>query len=90
MVPTAPQVASGEKQQFVALLTGETNSWIYWTVSGAGCSGSACGSISQEGLYTAPSVIPNPASVLVTATLATETGETASTTVTIVPPTGSR
>jgi TonB family protein len=85
--PASPQVASGAKQQFSAVVTGETNSAVNWKVSGSGCSGSSCGSISPEGLYTAPSSIPNPPSVTVTATLAAAPSEAATATVTVVQPT---
>ena len=41
---------------------------IAWSVSGAGCSGAACGTISSSGTYTAPALPPSPASVRITAT----------------------
>ena len=41
---------------------------ISWTVSGSGCTGAACGTISSGGVYTAPSVPPSPATVQITAT----------------------
>jgi TonB family protein len=82
--PASPQVVSGAKQQFSAIVIGATNSEVNWKVSGSGCSGSACGSISSDGLYIAPSSIPNPPSVIVTATLATAPSEVASATVTVV------
>jgi TonB family protein len=82
--PAASQVMSGSKQQFSASVSGSTNFWVNWKVSGPGCSGLACGSISSEGLYTAPSIIPNPPSVTVTASVATDPGDEASATVTIV------
>jgi hypothetical protein len=84
VLPPSPQVVSGAKEQFSAIVTGKVNSGVTWKISGAGCSGSACGSISPDGLYTAPTSIPNPASVIVTATLATAPSETASATVTVV------
>jgi TonB family protein len=84
VLPPSPQVVSGAREQFSALVTGKVNSGVTWKISGAGCSGPACGSISPDGLYTAPTSIPNPPSVIVTATLATAPSETASATVTVV------
>jgi hypothetical protein len=41
---------------------------ISWSVSGPGCTGTACGTISSGGLYTAPSFAPAPPTVQITAT----------------------
>jgi hypothetical protein len=41
---------------------------ISWSVSGPGCTGIACGTISSGGLYTAPSFAPAPPTVQITAT----------------------
>lgn len=84
--PASAQVVRGEKQQFSAVITGELNSEVTWNVSGAGCSGSTCGSISSDGLYTAPSNIPSPPLVTVTATLATDPTEAANAKVMLVQP----
>jgi TonB family protein len=86
--PASPTVVSGSREQFSAMVTGKMDSAkVNWKVSGSGCSGSACGSISPEGLYIAPSSVPNPPSVIVTATLETAPSEGASATVTIIQPT---
>jgi len=55
-------------QQFTATVTGASNTAVNWAVSGSGCTGAACGTISSTGLYTAPSSIPSPATVTVMAT----------------------
>lgn len=84
--PTSAQVAVGGRQQFTAQVTGTTTTGVTWSVAGAGCSGSACGTVSSTGLYTAPSAVPNPAHVTVTA-IANADGKTAaSATVTIILP----
>jgi TonB family protein len=79
--PTSAQVAVGSQQQFHATIAGEENSTVTWSV---GCEGSTCGTISADGLYTAPTKIPNPATITVTVTLKTTPTESASSTVTIV------
>jgi TonB family protein len=84
--PSITEVVTGGKQQFSATINSEWNAKVNWTVSGTGCSGSTCGSVSPEGLYAAPSRIPSPPQVIVTATLASDPTETATATVTVVRP----
>jgi TonB family protein len=79
--PTSARVGVGSQQQFLATITGAEDSTVTWSV---GCEGSACGSISADGLYTAPDKIPNPPTISVTATLKTIPTESASSTVTVV------
>lgn len=84
--PASAQVVTGEHQQFTAILTNTSNPNVTWGLSGLGCSGSTCGTISTSGLYTAPAAIPSPAQVTVTATSQADTTKTASATVTIIAP----
>lgn len=77
-------------QQFAASVTGTSNPAVAWTVSGTGCSGTTCGTISSSGLYTAPAAVPSPATVTITATSVSDPGKSASATVTIVPSTGTQ
>ena len=84
IVPTAVQVASNGHRQFTATVTGTTDTAVDWTVSGSGCSGSGCGTISAGGLYTAPGKIPSPPQVTVKATSEADATKSASATVTIV------
>jgi hypothetical protein len=80
------QVVRGGHQQFTAIVTGTANSGVIWGVSGAGCSGNACGTINSAGLYTAPGTIPNPARVTVKATSEADHTKSATAIVTIIPP----
>ncbi len=84
--PSAAQVVGGEHQQFTATVTNAQNTSVIWTLSGAGCSGSACGTITSAGLYTAPAAIPNPPQVTITATADADTTKSASATVTVISP----
>jgi len=58
--------------QFVATVEGTDNHAVTWSLNqnGVACTGNPnpCGSIDANGLYTAPAVPPNPATVNVTAT----------------------
>ena len=73
--PTSARVVPEGKQQFSAAIASSTSPQVKWSVS---CAASACGSISDEGLYTAPSSAPTPATVTVTAVSATDPTKTAS------------
>ncbi|MBV8281306.1 MAG: hypothetical protein JO347_04495, partial [Candidatus Eremiobacteraeota bacterium] len=84
--PMAAQVLTGGQQQFTATVTNATNNSVTWSVSGAGCSGAACGTITATGLYTAPSAAPTPAQVFVTATSVADASKSATASVTIVAP----
>ncbi|HQR31679.1 MAG TPA: DUF1800 family protein [Blastocatellia bacterium] len=54
ILPSTVTVAPGAKQQFTAVVSATTNKTVYWYVNG----GSANGTITSSGLYTAPSVAP--------------------------------
>jgi hypothetical protein len=64
VTPASASVGVNAQQQFTATVSGSSNTAVTWSVSG----GSADGMISTTGLYTAPSSVPNPAQVTVTAT----------------------
>jgi len=70
--------ASLTQQQFTA------NQSVTWAVTG----GSANGTVNTAGLYTAPALVPNPATVTVTATPATGAAGAASVTVEAPTPLG--
>lgn len=82
--PTTATVAEGQTKQFTANVTGTSNTAVDWSVSGASCSGSGCGTVSSSGLYTAPD--SNPGAVKVTATAAADLSVSASATVTVIQP----
>jgi hypothetical protein len=86
--PANASVVSAGTQFFNAGVTGTSNTNVNWKVTGAGCSGAGCGSLSTSGLravYSAPSVAPSPASVTVTAVSAADSTKSASAAVTVVP-----
>jgi len=61
------RVLVGSTLQFSASGKGISNALVMWSVSGPGCSDSACGTISDDGLYRAPLNIPVPPVVSVRA-----------------------
>ncbi|HLJ24162.1 MAG TPA: hypothetical protein VKT71_08655 [Candidatus Acidoferrales bacterium] len=72
LVSGPSSVTSGTSVPFSAVFTVPLNSnpsrVISWSVSGAGCSGAACGTITSIGVFTAPALPPSPATVQVVAT----------------------
>jgi hypothetical protein len=55
--PALPDVPTYGTQQFSATVAGESNATVRWQISCA-AGGSACGAISQTGLYKAPNSVP--------------------------------
>jgi hypothetical protein len=82
--PTSATVALGSTQQFAPTVTGSSNTTVTWTVSGAGCSGVACGTISAGGLYTSPASVPSPATVSVIVSSVADPTKSASASITLV------
>ncbi len=82
------QLSAGAQQQFISMVTGTANTAVVWGLGGYGCAGSECGTITTAGLYTAPSTLPNPAIVFVTATSQADTTKSSTATVTLVMPIG--
>ncbi len=60
------------------------NRTVTWSVSGAGCAGASCGTVSSTGVYTAPSLPPSPPTVQITATPLADSTKATSVPVTIV------
>jgi hypothetical protein len=88
---TASVRAGGGTQQFIATVSNDRHHrGVRWTFSGAGCSGSTCGTLSAASsasgtpiTYTAPPNAPNPATVNLTATSVSNTLKKASASITI-------
>src|SRR5580704_7770388 len=84
VAPTNPTVPTGTMQRFSGSVTAESNTAVSWSVSGVGCGGAACGTISASGLYSAPMVVPSPAVVFVKATSVADPTKSAMVNVTVV------
>jgi TonB family protein len=87
VLPLLVNVPAGASLQFSPVLNGVTDLKqfpITWSV--AGCTaGVDCGSVSQTGLYTAPSTVPRDPRVIVQAKLDADVHETVSAVVSILP-----
>ena len=71
--PATANVQEGGTQQFTATVTNTGSSAVTWQVNGVAGGNSTVGTITSAGLYTAPDVIPNPASVTISAVLQANT-----------------
>jgi hypothetical protein len=78
-----------QQQQFTATVSGSTNTQVSWQVNGTTGGTPAAGMIDPTGLYTAPTVVPNPASVTVSAISQADVTKSASATVDVQSPTPS-
>jgi hypothetical protein len=83
----APAGQPGSTQQFTAAVSGISNPAVTWTVAsgvpGQGCSGSTCGTIDNNGLYTAPASAPSPNAIAITATSQADPAKSATATVAV-------
>jgi TonB family protein len=82
--PLRSQVGVGSREQFYIGLAGNMSKDAGWSLAGAGCNGDACGTISSDGLYIAPEVLPQPPFVRVKARLSGANPLVASAVVTLV------
>lgn len=86
--PGSASVPTAGTQLFKATVTGSTNTALSWGLSGVGCNGSSCGTLSNSGssaVYAAPIVAPAPATVSVVATSVADPTKSVSALVTIIP-----
>jgi hypothetical protein len=85
------QLQPSQTIRFNATVSGASNTTVIWQVNNATGGTQATGTVSQTGLFTAPSAVPNPAAVTVTAIAAADptVSETATITLTAQAPAGS-
>ena len=86
IVPTSATLAITQMRQFAATVRNSSNTGVAWQVNGVTGGNSTVGTISATGLYTAPSAVPRPASVTVTAVANADSTKSASAVVAITPP----
>lgn len=83
VTPALATVSPGASKQFMATVAGTTNTAVNWQVNGTAGGNSTVGTITSNGLYTAPSTIPNPATVTVKAVSAANAADSGSAAVTM-------
>ena len=67
VAPTAVSVVVNVLQQFTATVTGSYNTSVTWQVNGVVGGNSTVGTISTAGVFQAPTAVPTPATVTITA-----------------------
>ena len=67
LTPATASVPINSTAQFTATVS-NSSAGVYWSVNGVIGGSLSAGTISLAGLYTAPAVIPNPATVTIKAT----------------------
>jgi hypothetical protein len=85
----ATSVNLGSSSQYLASVTGSSNTAVTWTVNGVTGGNAIDGTISASGLYTAPTAAPQPSTVTITATSVADTTVAESLVTTLVAPTPS-
>ncbi len=86
--PTASVTSGGASQGFTATLQNDTqNKGVTWSLSGAGCTGTACGMLSAVTAttvsYSAPATLPSPPTVTLKATSVADNTKSATSTITV-------
>jgi hypothetical protein len=75
--PASATLSASASVQFTAHLDSSIAA-VNWSLSGAGCTGASCGSLSTSGFYTAPAVVGSGFLVTVTAALQSDATKKAS------------
>ena len=82
--PNAATVRVRRSRQFAATVQNAANQAVVWKVDGIAGGSASTGTISSTGLYQAPSAVPNPATVFVSATSVADPTKSGSAAVTLV------
>jgi hypothetical protein len=82
--PSLVSVVASSTQNFVATVLNSAHGTVTWKVNGTAGGTAALGTISSAGLYTAPAVLPVPATVTVTAVSVDDSTKSASANATVV------
>ncbi len=85
--PASANIRAGDSFQFTATVSGNSNTAVTWAVNGAAGGSVALGTISSTGNYSAPSSLPSPNTLTITATSVDSSAATASSAVTLLNPT---
>jgi len=87
--PATANIRAGSSYTFSATVTGSSNTTVTWSVNSTPGGNSAIGTINSSGNYTAPSTLPSPNTISVSATSAADSTKSSSSAVTLWNPTPS-
>ena len=85
VTPTNESVQVGLSRPYTAMVSGLANAGVVWSVNGVIGGGPITGTVSPGGLFTAPMMIPMPATVTLTATSVMDSTVLGSSLVTVKP-----
>jgi hypothetical protein len=85
--PSSANIRAGDSFPFTATVSGNSNTAVTWAVNGTAGGSTAIGTISSSGNYTAPTSIPSPNTLTITASSVASSSATASSAVTLLNPT---
>jgi hypothetical protein len=83
ILPTAANVRAGATQPFTATVAGTTNKSVTWSVNGMVTGNATTGTISSNGVYTAPATVPTPNAITIEVVSAADASATATSDVTL-------
>jgi hypothetical protein len=86
VAPATATVQTGGSQALAATVTNATNTSVTWQVNGVAGGNGSVGTISSSGVYTAPSAVPSPAAVTVTAVSVADPAQSGAALLTIAAP----
>ena len=72
VLPATATIRASGQQPFSATVTGSTNQSVTWSVNGVVGGTDATGTITAQGLYTGPALLPNPNTITINATSAAD------------------
>jgi uncharacterized protein (DUF1800 family) len=72
VTPATATIRATSQQAFTATVTGSTNQTVTWSVNGTAGGSDATGTITTQGMYAAPAILPNPNTTTITATSAAD------------------
>ena len=84
--PATADVRAGDIKQFTVIESGSSSIGVTWSVNGISGGNATVGAIDFNGFYTAPTVLPSPNNVQITATLVGDPSNTASAKATLLNP----
>src|SRR5215469_16037210 len=85
--PTTANIRAGSTYSFSASVSGSTNTSVAWSVNSTAGGNSTVGTIDSSGNYSAPTGLPSPNTVSVTATSAADSTKSGSAAITLWNPT---
>ena len=68
VTPTSGTILLGNSQTFAATVTNTTNTSVSWSVNSIPAGSASAGTITADGVYTAPADLPSPTTVTIAAT----------------------